>query len=170
MKRLSFHLLLLCALAITLSTPVIAQFGGQSRARSERPVQRAPEEQPGKHAAAPFDPVMAIERELPSLRIDLKLTSAQAALFDSFQRNVRDAADAARTRLKHVAAVHASDGKNITALALVNSVAEDDMLRADAMKEANARIKALYDQLTSEQKTLLDRRFALALRDPLGNS
>ena len=41
-------------------------------------------------------------------------------------------------------------------------------MRADAMADAAARMKALYESLTPAQRSLFDRRVLLSQSDPLG--
>src|SRR5689334_23025412 len=86
-------------------TGAAAQFGGRQRNRGDASSGSSGrgDQQAARAANAPPDDAMvAIERELPSLRIDLKLSSEQAPLFDSLERDVRDAADAARLRPRHL--------------------------------------------------------------------
>ena len=65
-----------------------AQYGGRQRDRGDTGA--CASRQGGDNARATtqllLDPAVAIERELPSLRIDLKLTTDQTPLFDSFER------------------------------------------------------------------------------------
>ena len=88
------------------------------------------------HGAAPplLDPVVAIERELPSLRIDLKLTADQTPLFDSFERQVRNTAEAGRVRNRHLSAFRVDEGSTVTADAVLGTIADDDTQRADATR------------------------------------
>ena len=118
----------------------------------------------------PVDPLAAIERELPSLRIDLKLSVDQAPLFDSFERQVRNAAEAGRLAIRHVSAFRSDDGSSIAAETVVGTIADDDTQRADAARLALERMSALYAALTPEQRKQFDRRILQALREPLGNS
>jgi hypothetical protein len=116
------------------------------------------------------DPLAAIQRELPSLQIDLKLSSDQAALFDSFARQVHTASDAERQRMGHVSALLADDGSNVAAATVIGTIADDDEQRADASRAAVDSMAALYAALTPDQQRQFDRRILLALRDPLGTS
>ncbi len=116
------------------------------------------------------DPMAAIERELPSLRIDLKLNEKQTALFDRFERKVHEAAGSARSRMRHLSAFKLDDGSTVSATSIVGTVASDDIERAEAMRGANDTLEDLYASLQPEQRRQLDRRIMVAMRDPLGNS
>ena len=150
-----------------------AQYGGRPRDRSDtgstRPA-RPSDANPRVAAQSVFDPVAAVERELPSLRIDLKLTSDQAPLFDSFERQVRTAAEAGRMRARHVAAFRIDDGGTVTAETVLGTIADDDTQRADATRLAVERMAALYGALKPEQRKYFDQRIIQSLREPLGSS
>src|SRR3982750_496887 len=102
---------------IVAMTGAHAQFGGRQGSRGEPSMgpSRRGEQNPRPANPALADPIVAIERELPSLRTDLKLTTEQAALFDSFEREARDAADAGRLRPRHLTALRADDGTSVAA-------------------------------------------------------
>jgi hypothetical protein len=134
----------------------------QPQSRGERPEMRG--------SAPVTDPVAALERELPSLRLDLKLDGQQAALFDSFQRAVRDASEAARARLKQLMAFRIDDASTVSAASIMQTVADADQARAAAMVAAIARMDALYATFSAEQRKMFDRRVMLSQREPLGNS
>ena len=163
----SIAALLLSAVA----TRAGAQFGGRQRNRGDTGSQGS-SRQGGDNprVAAPLDPAAAIERELPSLRIDLKLTSDQAPLFDSFERQVRNAAEAGRLRARHVSSFRLDDGTAVTADTVLSTFANDDSQRADAARLALERMTALYAALTADQRNQFDRRIIQALREPLGSS
>ena len=149
-----------------------AQYGGRPRdrsdtgsARSTRPADTSP-----RVAAPPLDPVAAIERELPSLRIDLKLTADQTPLFDSFERQVRNAAEAGRLRARHLSSLRMDEGSTVTADTVLGTIADDDVQRADSTRLALERMTAFYGVLTPDQQKQFDRRIIQALREPLGSS
>lgn len=124
-----------------------------------------------KNAIAPIsDPMAPIERELPSLRLDLKLTPEQAALFDSFERQVRNAAEAARQRTRHLAAFRYDDGSTLSAASVFSTIQEDDAARAEAVKRAIDGLESMYASFNADQRRQFDRRIMQALRDPLGAS
>ena len=162
----------LSASAVTASA--LAQYGGRSRDRGETGSTRSARPDEANPRAATqqslVDPVVAVERELPSLRNDLKLTADQASLFDSFGRQVRNAAEAGRLRARHLSAFRAGDGSTVTADAVLGTFAEDDTQRADADRVALEKMAALYAALTPDQWTQFDRRIIQSLREPLGTS
>ncbi len=130
--------------------------GGQERsAPPARPLQAA-------------DPVIALERELPSLRADLRLDAAQLALWGPFERGVRDAAELTRQKAKKLLAPRPADAPPPNALGLVTALAADERMRADAMGEAATRLKALYEALDAGQRGMVDRRVLLSQSEPLG--
>jgi hypothetical protein len=150
-----------------------AQYGGRSHDRSDTGSIRAPrsgDANPRSSTQPLFDPVAAIERELPSLRIDLKLTADQAPLFDSFERQVRAAAETGRVRARHLSAFRVDEGGTVTADTVFGTIAEDDSERADTTRLAVERMTALYGALTPEQRKYFDRRIIQSLREPLGST
>src|SRR3954454_19892454 len=149
-----------------------AQFGGRQGSRGEPSMgqSRRGEQNARPPNPALADPIVAIERELPSLRTDLRLTTEQAALFDSFEREVRDAADAGRLRPRHLTALRADDGSSVAATKVFNTIADDDAQRAEATRHALETLQALVAALTPEQQRQLDQRIIQSLREPLGSS
>ncbi|APV49176.1 hypothetical protein BWI17_05470 [Betaproteobacteria bacterium GR16-43] len=113
------------------------------------------------------DPMAALERELPSLRLDLLITKEQAALWESFERGVRDVAELGRARQKHQTAPLESGMPPPPALNLVRGWADDDRNRADAMNELIGKLDALTVVLTETQRKELDRRVVLSQTEPL---
>lgn len=149
---------------------VSAQFGGR-HGHGDASMPSRPGDSGGRSTnPALADPVVAIERELPSLRVDLNLTAAQAPLFDSFEREVREAADAGRLRAHHLSAFRTDDGSTVTAETVLTTFVDDDGERADAMRQALERKQALFAALTPDQRKQFDRRIIEALREPLGTS
>ena len=118
-------------------------------------------------AQAPADPIASIERELPSLKTDLKLTAEQAAAWSAFERDVRDVAEMGRAQRKHVMSIGAAP-RTPSALTLVQAVAEDDRMRAEGMAGLRSHLQALYAALAEDQRRLLDRRVVQSQSDPLG--
>ncbi len=150
-----------------------AQYGGRPRERTDGGSTRSMRSGEANSRAGPpplADPAAALERELPSLRIDLKLAADQAPLFDSFEREVRNAAEAGRVRARHVRAFRAEDTASATAEIVLGTIVGDDSARADATRLALERMTALYAALTPEQRKQFDRRVMQSLREPLGTS
>ena len=174
MMCLGYFGIALCASALCVDA--FAQTGGAGgRGRGgEGGTQRqqAPRKEPAapRASAAVSDPMAAIERELPSLRLDLKLDNAQGALFDSFQRAVRDAAEATRQRARRMSAFKFDDGSTVSAASIVATVAEADVARASAMQSASDKLEALYTTFDADQRRMFDRRLMQSQRDPLGTS
>jgi len=163
----------LAALAAVAAAPEVpAQFGGRSRDRGSGSGRGSHGDDGASRRGAPasIEPVEAIERELPSLRIDLKLTPEQASFFDSYERQVMLAANAERMRARHVAAFRADDGSAVKAMAVLTTIADDDTDRAEAARVAIERMQALYAVLTPDQQKQFDARTIQSLRDPLGTS
>jgi hypothetical protein len=158
--------------AIAAAPGAAAQFGGRSRGSGSGSGRsaRSDEGTIRRTAPAPIEPAQAIERELPSLRIDLTLTPEQASYFDSYERQVRLAADAGRMRARHVDAFRVDDGTTVKAAAVLRTMADDDAQRAEADRVAIERLEALYAVLTPDQQKQLDARTIQSLRDPLGTS
>ena len=112
----------------------------------------------------------AIERELSPLRIDLKLDRDQLALFDSFQRAVLDAVEAARQRMRRLSAFKFDDGSTVSAASIIVTITEADTARGDAMRATTGKMDALYNVLNPDQRRMFDRRLMQSQREPLGNS
>lgn len=124
-----------------------------------------------KPTVAPVtDPMLAIEREMTSLRVDLKLTPEQTPLFDSLDREVRNAARASRERTRQLAGFRLDDGSTVAATSIIGTIAEADIQRGDAMRLVSSKLDTLQAAFTPEQRKQLDRRFVQAMREPLGNS
>jgi hypothetical protein len=157
--------LLLAAFAAAAQMP-----GGGRRSRSDQPpdMQQAPRQGALPQSLRLADPVIALERELPSLRTDLALNPDQQALWGPFERGIRDAAELSRQRLKKMMAARSLDAPAPNAADVVSAFAADDRMRADATAFAASRLKALYEALTPEQRSLLDRRVLLSQSEPLG--
>jgi hypothetical protein len=171
-SRLAFFLL---PALLVLATQADAQYGGgRSRDRGgESGAPRTPRpDQANPRAAAPVvsDPMAAIERELPSLRIDLKLSADQAPLFDAFERKVRDATAATRNRLRQLSSFRLDDGSTVSAASIVGTIAGVDAERAEAMRGVNEKMDALYASFSADQRKQFDRRIMQSQREPLGLS
>jgi hypothetical protein len=148
-----------------------AQLTGRPRDRSDAGSTRSPrsgDANPRGPTQPLFDPVAAIERELPSLRIDLKLTADQTPLFDSFERQVRVAAEAGRMRARHLSAFRVDEG-----IHTADTVPRRLPTTTGACQRGTPRSRAddaLYGSLSPEQRKYFDRRIIQSLRDPLGST
>jgi hypothetical protein len=155
--------------ACAVAGSAFGQFAPHVRERGESASRRAAHPDEARSRGL-FDPIAAVEHELPSLRADLKLTADQTPLFDAFEREVREAAEAGRSRDRHLATFRSGDAGTLTADAVLGAFVADDAQRADAGRLALERMTALYGALTPEQQKLFDRRIAESLREPLGTS
>jgi hypothetical protein len=114
------------------------------------------------------DPYAALERELPSLGVDLLLTERQLENWRAFERDVRDLAEMDRTRRRHLLSLRQAENKAPGAVSLVSSLAEDERMKAEAAADLKRHLDALYAQLDESQKRTLDRRVVQSQTDPLG--
>jgi hypothetical protein len=127
--------------------------------------------------AAPqnLDPIIAIEHELPSLAVDLRLTPQQAGLWTAFAREARDVAQLSRMKgRRFIQQAHALKKENDKpapapgAMEVFTTMAEDDRQKADAMADLLERLKLLYASLDDKQRMQFDGRILQAQREPLG--
>jgi hypothetical protein len=164
----SFFLVALCGLLACADAS--AQMS-RSRERSGSPRDHAPKETASPQGAPAYgDGLAALERELPSLKVDLQLKAEQVNAWSVFERDVRDAAEMDRARRKHAMAVRNADESHKTALAVVNAIAEDDRVRSEISADLRKHLEALYQTLDTTQRTLLDRRVVMSQTDPIGNA
>jgi len=129
-----------------------AQREGQNRERAQ---DRAP--------AAPADPFAALERELPSLEVDLLVKPAQLDAWRVFARDVRDVAEMERSKRKHVLSLREQTGSS-----LIATLAEDERLKNEATQELKRHFDQLYAALDDGQRRTLDRRVVQSQVEPLG--
>ena len=99
--------------------------GGQRRSRPDSGNMQERQD-PARRLVRAADPVIALERELPSLRTDLALTAEQSALWGPFERSVRDAAELTRQRLKKMLAPRPVDAPAPNAVGLIATLADDE--------------------------------------------
>jgi hypothetical protein len=102
--------------------------------------------------------------------VDLQLKAEQVNAWSVFERDVRDAAEIDRARRKHAMAVRNAEDSHKTAIAVVNSIAEDDRVRAEISADLRKHLEALYQMLDATQRALLDRRVVMSQTDPIGNA
>ena len=140
----------------------------RDRSGSPRDTQSHDRDAPRAAAIAVTDPFSALERELPSLAVDLQLTTEQLSPWSVFERDVRDVAEMTRSQRRHVMALREGGEKPPTALSLVATLAEDEHLKAEATGELQRHLQALYERLSDAQKRTLDRRVVLSQTEPLG--
>ena len=125
--------------------------------------------QPQRREAAPSpDPFAALERELPSLNVDLLLNADQLALWRAFERGVRDVAEMDRAQRRRLLGLREGGESTPTAPAMIASLAEDERMKNDALAELKRNLEALYDKLDENQRRTLDRRVVMSQTQPLG--
>ena len=168
LSRRSFASLMALS-ACTAAAGAFAQYAPHVRQRGDSGAQRSARADASRSPGM-FDPVAAVEHELPSLRVDLNLTGDQAPLFDAFERQVREAAEAGRARARHLASFRSGEAATLNADAVLGMFVADDAQRAGAVRLALERMTALYGALTAEQQKQFDRRIVESLREPLGTS
>ena len=154
----------LALLAISLAAAdASAQFS-----RRERP-QSSPREsyRDSPRAAVPDDPFTALERELPSLKVDLKLTSDQVSAWSAFERDVREVAEMDRAKRRRMLALRDATDKP-GAVELMSRLADDERNKADATADLRRHLETLYGLLDDAQRKMLDRRLWLSQTEPLG--
>jgi hypothetical protein len=131
--------------------------GGSPR---ERPAAAAP--------IVPGDPFSALERELPSLEVDLMLKPAQLDGWRVFARDVRDVAEMDRTRRKHLMSLREGGERPPTASTLIAALSEDARLKSEATADLRRHFDQLYAGLDDAQRRTLDRRVVQSQVEPLG--
>ncbi len=141
------------------------QRGGGMRDTQSRDRDATPRAAP----VASSDPFSALERELPSLAVDLQLTADQVGSWSAFERDVRDVAEMTRSQRRHATALREEGERPPTALAMVATLAEDERMKAEATTELQRHLEGLYARLSDAQKRTLDRRIVLSQTDPLGH-
>jgi hypothetical protein len=162
--QLAAALMALVALA-TAGNALSQHMPGKSRssgARAEDSRERTP------RAMQPPEPFAAFERELPSLKVDLRITEAQLESWRLVEREVRFVAELDRTRIRQAMALRDASQPPPGALALVSGWADADRRRSEATAEVARHLGALFDILDEEQRRTLDRRVALSQAEPLG--
>jgi hypothetical protein len=114
------------------------------------------------------EPYSALERELPSLKTDLKLNDDQLNAWAVFERDVRDVAEMDRSRRKHLMALREAGERPPTAITVITTLAEEDRNRADATADLKRHLETLYARLDESQRRTLDKRVVLSQTEPLG--
>jgi hypothetical protein len=158
--------------AIALASASLA--GAQTFPRRDRmgSPRDTPRDREGPRNPAPsgVEPFGALERELPSLNVDLQIRAEQLEDWRRFERGIRDLAEMERSRRRHLLALSDAGEKPPTAITFVGSLAEDDRLKAEAAMELRRQVEALYAKLDERQRQMLDRRVIQSQADPLGGA
>ncbi|MEP7157768.1 MAG: Spy/CpxP family protein refolding chaperone [Betaproteobacteria bacterium] len=166
------------AVFVLSSTLAAAQFpgsgtggGGRQRGGDKGGMPRTAPDKAASHGAIAIDPLAAIYRELPSLKVDMKITPEQMTAWNAFADGVREANNAAINRARRAAMTRPRDdaGDAPSALQMFSTLAEEDAQRAETMLGVKVKITALVASLTTDQRRMFDRRIALAQQEPLNN-
>jgi hypothetical protein len=152
--------LFLAVLAIDAS----GQYPSRNRGGSprERPTQGT------TPTVVPNDPFSALERELPSLEVDLALKPDQLDAWRLFARDVRDIAEMDRTRRKHLMSLREGGDAPPTAGTLISTLAEEERMRFEGVMDLKRHFDALYGLLDEGQRRVIDRRVIQSQVEPLG--
>ena len=157
------------AVACTCALDAHAQrYPGRGEGGTQRQQPRGEREARPAQGASLQEPFAALERELPSLKVDLLLTAEQVAAWSAFERDVRDLAELDRMRRRHLLALRDPDGKPPTALAMIATLAEEDRQKAEASADLRRHFETLYGALDESQRRTVDRRVVLSQTEPLG--
>jgi hypothetical protein len=141
----------------------------RDRSGSPRDSQSTRDRDAQRAAPAPAqEPFAALERELPSLAVDLQLTAAQVDAWRLFERDVRDVAEMDRARRRHLMSLSEGGERPPTAVTFIATLVEDDRLKAEATADLKRHLDVLYDRLGEAQRRTLDRRMVLSQTEPLG--
>ncbi|MEP6939036.1 MAG: hypothetical protein ABI846_04680 [Rudaea sp.] len=152
------------ATALMVSPPGSAQgmsgggmgHGGHGHAGQER--SPAPK-QPDAGGAHVPNPLRAMLGEMPKLRAELLLTSAQIAPWSSMEDALRDSVELGRSRTPTLVAT--SSGLN--AELFVQDLADNEHALAEALARLSTTIKSALSVLTPRQSKLVRERFAAAI-------
>jgi hypothetical protein len=159
--------LLACAIVAPLTDA-----GAQFRNRERGALTRDDSPRSREHAAATAgavgsDPFSSLERELISLKGDLKLRPEQAGAWTAFERDVRAAAENNRTQRRRILGLREANPP-ATASSLLGSLADDAREQAQATAALREHLRALYEKLDPAQRAMLDRRVVQSQTEPLG--
>ena len=142
--------------------------GGAGRRGPPRGEANKPGETRREPSAGIGDPFASLERELPSLKVDLMMREDQLDDWRVFERDVRDMAELERARRRHLLALRESGDKPPTALTVIGSLTEDARLRAEAAGDLKRHAESLYGRFDEAQRRTFDRRTVQSQTDPLG--
>jgi len=159
------------ALILLIALALAAEAAAQGMLRRDRGsnIPRESRDRPANTpAVVPMDPFSALERELPSLEVDLMLKPAQVDAWRVFARDIRDVAEMGRAQRKHLMSLRDGGERPPTAGTLIASLAEDQRLRSEATAEMKRHFEQLYAALDDSQRRTLDRRLVQSQVEPLG--
>lgn len=140
------------------------------RDRGGSPREGMGRERDASRTAAPAvsqEPFAALERELPSLKVDLRLSAEQVESWSAFERDVKDVAELDRSRRKHLMALRAPE-RAADGMTVISSLMEDERLKLEALGDLKRHAQSLYAVLDPRQREMLDRRIVQSQAEPLG--
>lgn len=157
--------ILVAAFLTLLALDASAQ-GYPSRNRGGSPRDRP--SQSTTPAAAATDPFSALERELPSLEVDMVLKTEQLDSWRVFARDIRDIAEMDRARRRHLMSLREGGENPPTAGTLIATLTEDERMRYEAIVDMRRHFDQLYYMLDDSQRRTIDRRVIQSQVEPLG--
>jgi len=156
----------LCIFALFASDASAQRYPGRDRSGSPR---ESRDQSPNAKPSMPGDPFSTLEREMPSLKVDLLLKREQLEAWQLFERDVRDLAEMGRQRTRYLMALRDPGDTPIpTAADLLARLADEDRRRSDATADLKRHFDALYAALDDSQRRTIDRRVVLSQTEPLG--
>ena len=169
MKFHPYWAAVLAFVAVAIATDASAQNypkrGGGQRGESSK----GSDPEARKSSTAPaFDPFGALERELPSLKVDLLVREEQLDAWRVYERDVRDIAEMERARRCHLTSLREFGDAPPTAVKVIGSIVADDRQCAEAGGELKRHLEQLYTKLDETQRRTFDRRTLQSQIEPLG--
>ncbi len=167
MKALLTVLVALLAL-VMVDNALGQRFPGRDRGESPRDSQRRDRESPRSAPAGALEPFAALERELPSLKVDVQIKREQIDAWSVVERDIRALAEMERARKRHLLALQDPGDRPPSALGFLRALVDGDRQKADLSADLLRHFDALYGSLDAAQRGTLDRRVILSQTEPLG--
>ena len=142
-------------------------FPGRGRMGSPREGQQS-RDRTQNERIVPTDPYSALERELPSLEVDLQIRKEQLDMWRVFARDVRDVAEMDRAQRRHLMSLREGGDQPPTGSTLIASLVEDARLKSEASQELKRHYDQLYATMDEAQRRTIDRRIVQSQVEPLG--
>jgi hypothetical protein len=161
-------LIVITLLGFSVADASAQRFPGRERGESLRDSPRREREREPIRSAMPQEPFAALERELPSLKVDLQLKAEQVAAWSWVERDVRELAELDRQKRRQLLALREPGERAPSARDMLGQLAEGDRRKADAAADLQRHFDALYALLDEAQRRMIDRRVVLSQTEPLG--
>jgi hypothetical protein len=158
--------MLVCVEAMAQGRPGGGRGGGGEMGREGQ--RKNSENRPATPVPGASEAYSALERELPSLKVDLLLTAEQVEAWALLERDIRGAAELERYRQRQLMGLRDVSREPPTALGLMGMLADLDRRKADASADVRLHLEGLFSRLDDRQKQMLDRRVAQSQTEPLG--